>query len=133
MLKKSQPKLAEVQRAFEAWRQSGRTRITPRELRIQALNLLGEYRISDVMKALHVDHRRLSRWREELSASETGLAANAFVELPAAAKPTLEAPSSSVAMTLTRQAGDGSTLSIQAELSEVQWRWAVGLLQEAVS
>ena len=48
------------------------------------------------------------------------------LEPPAATR----APAAAV-LTLTRQAGDGSTLSIQGELSPGQWRWALALLQEA--
>ena len=134
MPKKSPLSLTEVQRAFEAWRQSGRTRTTPPALRVQAVNLLADYSLRDVMKALHVDHRRLSRWRQELSSAEGTLPVGEFVELPlGTSTTTVRAAPPVVSMTLTRQAGDGSRLSIQAELSEVQWRWALGLLQEAVS
>ena len=123
MPNKSHFSLAEVQRAFEAWRQSGRTRTTPVALRAQAVNLLAEYSVREVMKALHVDHQRLSRWERELSAPP--LPDNGFVELPAALP--------SIALTLTRQAVDGSAVSISAELSEAQWRWALGLLKEQAS
>ncbi len=56
-----------------------------------------------------------------------------FVDLPLAR----EEPSTEVcglesaALTLTRQGRDGRRLSIQGELSLAQWRWALGLLQEA--
>lgn len=127
MVKKSQPYLAEVQSAFEAWRQSGRRpRITPPALRAQAVGLLAEYRLREVRKVLHVDHRRLSRWRREGLASESALADNDFVELPAA--PTATRPAV-VSLTLTRQALDGSVISISGALSEAQWRWALGLLR----
>jgi hypothetical protein len=36
-------------------------------------------------------------------------------------------------MTLTRQAVDGSAVSISVELSEAQWRWALNLLQASGS
>lgn len=78
------------------------------------------------MKALYVDHRRLSRWERELLASAFPWPVNGFVELPSA-------PPSSVSLTLTRQAVDGSAVSISAELSKAQWRWALGLLHESVS
>jgi len=135
MPKKSHSNLAEVQSAFAAWRQRGRTRTTPLVLRAQAVNLLAEYSVRAVMKALHVDYRRLSRWRRELSVSAVPLPDNGFVELPAAPlkKPAVTAPPPLTQLTLTRQAPDGSALSISAELSEAQWRWALGLLQESVS
>lgn len=124
MPKKSHSNLAEAKSAFEAWRQSGRTRTTPVELRAQAVNLLAEYSIREVMKALHVDHRRLSRWERELSASEISLPVNGFVELLSAPPEQVAALGlPSIALTLTRQAADGSAVSISAELSEAQWRW----------
>jgi hypothetical protein len=131
MLKISHPQLADVQRAFEAWRQSGRTRTTPPALRAQAVQLLAEYSVREVIRALHVDHRRLSRWERELSAA-SALPDNAWVELPAVGvEPTAVPPA--VSMTLTRQAVDGSAVSISAELSEAQWRWALRLLQASGS
>ena len=60
MPKESHPSLAEVQSAFEAWRKHRPTRSTPPALRAQAVGLLAHHRISEVMNALHVDHRRLS-------------------------------------------------------------------------
>jgi hypothetical protein len=132
MLKPSKPNLAEVQRAFRAWRQSGQTRITPPALRAQAVSLLAEYSITEVKNALQVDYRQLSRWRREVSALETGLPDTDFVELPAA-MPEPQAVAPVTPLTLTRHAADGSAVSIRAELSEAQWRWALRLLQETGS
>lgn len=132
MLKPSQPNLADVQRAFRAWRQSGQRRITPPVLRAQAVSLLAEYSITEVKNALHVDYRQLSRWRREVLALETGLPDTDFVELPAA-MPELPAVAPVTPLTLTRHAADGSGVSISGELSEAQWRWALRLLQETGS
>jgi hypothetical protein len=130
MPNRSAPRLAEVQGAFDAWRQRGQPRITPLELRRQAVNLLANYSISVVMKALRLDHRRLSRWRRELAAAP---ALPTFVEVPALA-PEPAAPLPAVlSLTLTRQTASGHTVSIQGELNAAQWRWALDLLQETGS
>jgi hypothetical protein len=127
MSNQNRPSLNDVQHAFAQWRASGQRRRTPAALRAQAVGLLAAHSVSEVMTALRVDHRRLSRWRREVAAP-----VNDFVELPAAA---LEEAIDSVApapvsLTLTRQGADGSTVSIAGELNAVQWRWALGLLQE---
>jgi hypothetical protein len=130
MPNRSPPRLAEVQSAFDAWRQRGQPRITPLELRRQAVNLLSDYSVSAVMKALRLDHRRLSCWRREL-ATEPALLA--FVELPAMAlEPSAMLPAV-LSLTLTRQGSDGYSVSLQGELNGVQRRWALDLLQEAGS
>jgi hypothetical protein len=125
--------LEEVQAAFARWRASGRISRTPPSLRAQAVELLRRYRIGEVIKALGVDHQRLSRWRLEFSSSGMAVAPEEFVELPPARlEAALAAPGlNSFELTLTRQACDGSRLSIQGELSAAQWRWALALLQES--
>ena len=124
--------LEEVQAAFARWRASGRISRTPAGLRAQAVELLGRYRIGEVIKALGVDHQRLSRWRLELSSSAAA-APEPFVDLPPARgeQSTGVWGLESAALTLTRQGRDGSQLSIQGELSAAQWRWALALLQES--
>ena len=123
--------LEEVQAGFARWRASGRTRRTPAPLRAQAVELLAHHRIGEVTQALGVDHRRLSRWRRELSGS--GVAPEAFVELPPVRReePAVMSVADAALLTLTRQARDGSTVSIHGELSAAQWRWALALLQES--
>jgi hypothetical protein len=125
-------RLAEVQAAFVQWRQSRTGQRVPLALRRQAVALLADHRISEVMGTLRVDHRALTRWRRELSEPSSGSQDGAFIELPVAG-PLSRAPASSagVSMTLTRQGGDGSRLSVSGQLSEAQWRWALALLQEA--
>jgi len=126
MANRSVPSLAEVQSAFDAWRQRGRPHITPEELRRQAVNLLADHSIRSVQNALRLDHRRLTRWRRELAAEP---ALPTFVEVPALVpKPTAPLPAM-LALTLTRHGSDGSSLSIQGELDAVHWRWALDLLE----
>ncbi len=84
MSNQSHPSLAEVQSAFANWRTHHQPRVTPLELRAQAVNLLARYRVTEVMNALRVDYRQLSRWRRERSVLEAGLPDTDFVELPAA-------------------------------------------------
>lgn len=125
--------LEEVQEAFARWRAGGRSWRTPTSLRLQAVALLERYRIREVTQALGVDYKRLNRWRRELSNPNQPMACEPFVDLPAVEpepSATIQA-SASTMLTLTRQARDGSTLSIQGELSPGQWRWALELLKEA--
>jgi hypothetical protein len=126
MSKKNGLNLADVQQAFAHWRRERPTYSVPAALRAQAVGLLAEHRISDVVTALRLDHRRLSRWRRELAASATP-AVSEFVALPLVP---VAAPAA-LALTLTRQASDGSTLSIAGALDAGQWRWALTLLREA--
>lgn len=129
----SSPKLAEVQAAFAEWRQNRTGQRIPLHLCQQAVALLADHRISEVMAALRVDHRALSRWRRELSNPTPGSPVSEFIDLPGGAGPLAQGPacSAGVSMTLTRQGGDGSRLSVSGQLSAAQWRWALGLLQEA--
>ena len=128
MPKESHPRLADVQAAFAQWRRTRTTLRTPLVLRQQAVGLLAEYRISEVMNALGVNHGQLSRWRREVSPAPAATTDSAFIELPTVSDPALASPG--IALTLTRQAMDGRAISISAELSEAQWRWALRLLQE---
>ena len=132
MSNQSHPPLAEVQSAFAHWRTHRQLRVTPPELRAQAVRLLAEYSVTEVMKALPVDYRQLSRWRREVSVLEAGLPASDFVEVPAAAPEPMAvaAPPPLTKLTLTRHAADGSGVTISAELSEAQWGWALRWLQE---
>lgn len=125
-------RLAEVQAAFVEWRQNRTGQRIPLALRQQAVALLIDHRISEVMATLRVDHRALTRWRRELSALKGDGPMQGFIELPEAPVPVEEASgvTMGVSMTLTRQAGDGSSLSVSGSLNEAQWRWALALLQE---
>jgi transposase-like protein len=132
MLKESHPRLADVQAAFAQWRHTRTTARTPLALRQQAVGLLAEHRISEVMSALGVNHGQLSRWRREVSTATGVTTDSAFIELPTALCPAPEValPPAGVSLTLTRAAPDGSAVSITGQLSEAQWRWALRLLQE---
>ena len=124
-------RLVEVQAAFAEWRRNRTGQRVPLALRQQAVALLADHRISEVIATLRVDHRALTRWRRELSELTPGSLAGEFIDLPAG--PIVEAAASpaGIALTLNRQAGDGNTWSVSGQLSEAQWRWALGLLQEA--
>ena len=128
------PSLSEVQAAFVQWRESGKPRHTPAALREQAVALLASHSMSEVMQALRVDHRRLSRWRRALFPPPAAEPMSGFVELPPAgvgkATRAVAAPASAQ-LTFTRQAGEGCTVSVAGELRAEHWRWALGLLEEA--
>jgi len=128
------PRLEEVQEAFARWRGECPRGHTPPTLRAQAVSLLSHYRISEVLRALKLDHRRLSRWRRErLSAPHVG-SREEFVEVP----PTVERSDKigtgepeRLRLTLTHQDADGYSVSLAGELSAGQWRWVLGLLRES--
>jgi len=130
------PSLGEVAEAFAHWRQTRTSSRTPEELQQKAVALLSHYRVSEVMKALGVYHKGLKRWKQQWSPETPGLAAPGaapFIVLPAPAPARPAAPATpAVALKLTHQRGDGSALSIDAELDQAHWRWAVQLLHEAV-
>lgn len=129
----SHPRLHEVQEAFARWRRECPRGHTPQELRAQAVSLLSHYRISEVMKALKLDHRRLRRWRRECSSTPAVPARGEFVELLPVAEPLgAEAPPAETALvlTLTRHEVEGHTVSLSGALSAAQWRWALALLRE---
>lgn len=132
------PSLPDVQEAFRVWRRERPTRQTPIELRAQAVALLQRYSVTEVMKALGLDHRRLSRWRRELSGSAEPIREARFVELPAveslsaataerAVEPAAVPP---MRLTLSRQHADGARVSVSGTLEAAQWRWALALLSE---
>ncbi len=83
------------------------------------------------MKALRVDHRRMNRWRRELSELAAVAAPSGFVELPSATRleTAMPGPRAVLALTVMRQSADGSAVSIAGELSAEHWGWALGLLQ----
>ncbi|MEE4376292.1 MAG: hypothetical protein V2J55_02105 [Candidatus Competibacteraceae bacterium] len=126
MPNRSVPSLSEVQSAFDAWRQRGRPRITPEELRRQAVDLLADHSIRSVQNALRLDHRRLSRWRREFAAAP---ALPTFVEIPALTPEPATSLPTVLALTLTRYGSDGRRVSIQGELDATHWRWALELLE----
>ena len=123
------PALSEVQAAFAQWRASGKTRYTPEALRKQAVALLADHSMREVIQALRVDHRRLHAWRRAFSALPPPLPQR-FVELPSVASPAAASPASA-SLTLTRQGRDGAAVSIAGELALAHWRWALSLLEEA--
>lgn len=122
--------LAELQEAFARWRQTRRPRQIPAALGAQAVALLGRYRTNELLRALRIDHRTLMRWKRQYGEGEAvALPAPAFVALPAAAP--VEAPGAAdepLALTLTRQGGDGAAWSLAGTLTLGQWRAALTLL-----
>lgn len=135
--------LSEVQARFASWRSERTGRATPRELRSQAVSLLSHHPISEVMKALRLDHKRLKRWREAQQGGPRAVAsAGEFIEL-APIKPAQSVSPSSLAvsgdsswakplLTLTHCGQEGRSVSIAGELDERSCRWALSVLLEVV-
>jgi hypothetical protein len=130
------PSLAEVAAEFTRWRQTRTSPRTPAALQQKAVALLSQHRVSEVMKALGVYHKGLKRWKQKWSSETAALpaptAAAPFIVLPTLAQDSVGS-ASAVALKLTHRRGDGSALSIEAELDEVHWRWALELLHTPVA
>ncbi len=129
---KSQPQpqsLEAVEAQFAQWRRTRTQLPTPLALKEQAVGLLAEHRISSVCQRLRINHEMLKRWQRELAAEP----AAGFVALPMAVAPTPVGDEGRVRLTLTRRPREGEAMSIEAELSQAQWRWALGLLQGSTS
>ena len=134
MILKPELSLAELQEAFARWRQTRRPRQIPPALGANAVALLGQHRTTEILKALRIDHRTLKRWK-----GQYGGGAEAAPKVSAAAFVTLAPPPSVAAeaacevsdtmLKFTRQAGDGTALSVEGRLTLAQWRAAMSLLQ----
>lgn len=121
--------ISEVEADFNHWRQTRNSPLTPERLKQQALSLLEQYRISDVCKRLRINHQTLKRWYQQSQPESMSLP---FIELPSPSRQT-SPPSTtndSLCLTLSRQMNDGSTVSVQGELSQNHWQWALRLLQQ---
>ena len=125
--------LSEAEAAFSHWRQTRTSLLTPELLKRQALSLLSHYRISHVCKRLRVNHQTLKRWRQQYQPESNAVP---FIELPPQSTkqpPSLSPSSPAMCLTLSRHLSDGNTLSVQGELSQPQWQWALQLLQQQES
>lgn len=140
------PSLAAVEHQFADWRRTRTKLSTPRELKEQAVALLGDHRRRQICQVLRISYEMLRRWEAELEPVSSA----AFVTLPSPplpslsplspSSPSLSSPSPSalatpspgrLSVTLTRQRADGDAVSIAGELDEAQCRWALKLLAEA--
>lgn len=121
--------LAELRDAFARWRQTRRPRQIPPALGANAVALLGRHRTNEILRALGIDHRTLMRWKRQYGADEAVAPSTpAFVALPAPVPPAAVVEDEALALTLTRQAGDGTALSLDGTLTLGQWRAALTLL-----
>ena len=129
------PNLTEVAEEFAYWRRTRTSPRTPEELQQKAVKLLDHYRVNEVLKALSLCHKGLTRWKQRWS-SESGevlsRSSTGFVRLPASAQRNSQAAAlpAQMSLKLTRQIGENESLSIEGELSEKHWHWALELLYE---
>lgn len=124
--------LAELQREFVRWRETRSSRQVPTPLRVNAIALLGEHSVSEILKTLGINHQMLTRWRRRYGDDPQRVSVpsqGAFVPLNAAREVT---PSASERfdsrLKITRQTADGTALSVEGELTLAQWRVAMTLL-----
>ena len=125
--------LSELQEAFAAWRQTRKPRKIPSALGANAVALLGQHRTNEILRALGIDHRTLMRWKRECETEQSAVpheADRVFIALPAEetspAAPVVE--TSATRLKVTRQARDGTQLSLEGQLTLLQWRAALSLL-----
>lgn len=128
------PTLESVSAEFADWRRQRTTSRTPEKLQRQAVELLSDYRVGEVLKALRLSHKSLKRWRQRWSESAvvepSDPQSESFIALPAikpAMLPDIE-PTQQIALKLSYQESDDRTLAIEASLTDGQWRWALELL-----
>lgn len=135
LLLNDSPTLTEVAEEFAHWRRTRTSPRTPEDLQQKAVKLLDHYRVNEVLKALGLCHKGLKRWKQRWS-SEPGEVSSGsstgFVRLPTSAQRTSQAAelADRLGLKLTRQIGEHDTLSIEGELSEQHWHWALELLYE---
>ena len=129
------PNLAEVAEEFAHWRRTRTSPRTPEALQQKAVKLLDHYRVNEVLKALGLCHKGLKRWQQRWSSERSEVSprsSGAFLMLPRSPDPNREAAplTDRIGFKLTRQVGEHETLSIEGELNEPHWRWALELLHE---
>lgn len=126
--------LPEVQEAFRQWRLHRQPRHVPDALRAQAVSLLKEHKIGEVVNALEIKHQMLHRWKRTMADSAEPFPDSepVFLPLPAAVSPALPTVNDTELLsplTLTRHAVDGSAYSLAGSLSLAQWQTALRLLR----
>lgn len=129
------PSLAEVAEEFAHWRRTRTNPRTPEDLQQKAVKLLAHYRVNEVLKALGLCHKGLKRWKHQWSSDLSEVSphsSGAFLTLPALPEPNgrIDPLPGQISLKLTRQVGEYATLSIEGELSQQHWRWALELLHE---
>lgn len=128
--------LEQLQEALAQWRQTRRPRQIPAALGANAVALLGRHRTNELLRALRIDHRTLRRWQRQYGDEAQGASrasTPAFVALPVATAPAA-AEETEATLKVTRQARDGTALSLEGTLTLRHWRAALTLLaaEEAV-
>jgi len=122
------PTLTEVAEAFAHWRRTKTHPHTPEALKQKTLQLLPHYRISQILKALNINHRTLTEWKKATPPTQKN-ATPTFLSLPPI-DPNEPSKSSEerITLKLTQQTSE-QHLSIEGQLSQAQWHWALKLLQ----
>ncbi len=136
MATRNHPTLESVLEGFSEWRGNKTTSRTPENLQRQAVSLLKDYRVGEILKALSLSHKSLKRWSQRWSESASEGHFNScnellsFVALPAQSQAMPLEPEvvSTVSLKLSCQDLGGRTLAIEGNLEDRQWRWALELL-----
>jgi hypothetical protein len=127
-----QHSLAELQQALTQWRSHRRGGSIPVWIRTQVVGLLAHHRASEIKAVLRLNHEMLKQWQAQYTGPSDPPPAtlpSEFVTLPSLTSDPCEEPQETVlSLTLSRQASDGSTVSIAGSLSWGQWHQALRLL-----
>lgn len=118
------PTLESVAAAFKTWRnnpQLGRKQV-PLSLRQQAIALLANYPISQVINTLGLSHSALKRWQQSTPEVDEAPEANQFIPLP-------ESPETPSLLCVTVCIGDDTQLVVEGELTSHQLSAVVRELQ----
>ena len=116
-------KLQELSSEFKQWRDSGRPgQKVPNELRLKAVELSGEYKISEVLKTLGINGKTLNSWKEEHHVNEPVFIALAPVEVK-------ERKTLSEELSLKFRRSNSGNWSVEGRLSLKDWQSAIRLLE----
>jgi len=115
-------KLAKLLSDLTEWRNGGRLgQKVPKELRERAVELLGEYKISEILKTLGINVKTFTSWKEE-NTSEINCEP-VFISLPPGQK-----EKKVLAENLSLKLSHGSW-SLEGNLSLKSWQNAIRLLE----
>lgn len=124
--------LAELEQALAQWRSHRQGRSIPSWIRAQAVALLGQHRASEIQAVLGINHGMLKRWQADTDRARGADPVEplaGFVTLPPWESSQGKEPrEGALALTLSRQARDGSSVSVSGTLSWAQWHQALRLL-----
>lgn len=124
--------LVELQQELAQWRSHRQGGRIPQWIRAQAVGLLEQHQASEIKSVLRINHEMLKQWQAQCNSAisaDQAVQPPSFVALPPLVSEQGEEPRErALALTLSRQASDGSVVSVAGTLSWGQWHEALRLL-----